>query len=211
MHLVSPPSGDLTTKMGESTTSATASDEKPAAINRWQTDIRSPSPTSSLDENDATGGTDDEAELDGNTARGKRDRLWFEASLVNSWLHRGTDVTFCGNSLICPVGKTSRKCRSIRLPLRQRTSESSSSTDLLPRWAYHRTHPGMVTQLDRGSRLRLKELVAISDHCWRTESNLMFLPQNDRPPRNPLLHFKPTTPFPQPTKHLHLIQVFQGL
>lgn len=114
----------------------TTTNDKSAPANPWQTDIRSPSPASSLDGQDATsGGTDDEAEVDGNTARGKRDRLWFEASSLNPDIRRGTDVAFSGDSLICPVEKITQKYRSIRLPLWQTTSESSNIEDLLPRLA----------------------------------------------------------------------------
>lgn len=58
----------------------TMTEDKAESTTAWQSDIRSPSPTSSHDEQDATGGTDDEAEVNGNGKRGKRDRLWFEAS-----------------------------------------------------------------------------------------------------------------------------------
>lgn len=47
----------------------------------WQADIRSPSPTSSVEEQDGTDRTDGEDEVNANGKRGKKDRLWFEASL----------------------------------------------------------------------------------------------------------------------------------
>lgn len=54
--------------------------EKEANAIVWQADIRSPSPTSSVEGQDGNDGTDAEDEATVNGRRGKKDRLWFEAS-----------------------------------------------------------------------------------------------------------------------------------
>ena len=61
-------------------TSTTKTQEKEVAGNVWQADIRSPSPTSSVGDRDGNDGSDAENETADIGKRGRKDRLWFEAS-----------------------------------------------------------------------------------------------------------------------------------
>lgn len=63
-------------------TSPIKNQEKEATAIVWQADIRSPSPMSSVLDQDGNDGTDAEDEVNVNGKRGKKDRLWFEASSV---------------------------------------------------------------------------------------------------------------------------------
>lgn len=62
--------------MTDSTKAGEADATKPV----WQADIRSPSPSSSVEDQDGNDVTDGEDEVNGNGKRGKKDRLWFEVS-----------------------------------------------------------------------------------------------------------------------------------